>query len=139
MRFLLTLSTACLLALPAFASELDTVPPVTDALVKKECGACHMAFQPKFLSAETWTKIISDLPHHFDEDATLPADKQQAVLAYYTQNAGRSNPGILRISQQSWWLRKHGGVGQTKFTAAKSKANCQACHVTAEKGLYDLD
>jgi len=43
----------------------------------------------------------------------------------------------LRISEQSWWLREHRSVGQSKFTAAKSKANCQACHTGADRGQFE--
>ncbi|HVI50446.1 MAG TPA: hypothetical protein VM661_04480 [Candidatus Sulfotelmatobacter sp.] len=137
MRFLLSVAAACLLAAPAFANDLEYVPAVSDPVVKKECGACHLAYPAKFLNAETWTKITSDLTNHFGEDASLPADKVKTIQAYYTQNAGRSQPGILRISQQSWWLREHRAVGQSKFEKAKSKANCQACHEGADKGQFE--
>jgi hypothetical protein len=137
MRFLISLTAACLLAVPAIAGSLDHVPPVSDAVVKKECGACHLAYPAKLLSAETWIKITGDLPHHFGEDATLSAEKVQTIQAYYSQNAGRSQAGLLRISEQSWWLREHRSVGQSKFTAAKSKANCQACHTGADRGQFE--
>jgi len=137
MRFLLPLTALCLLAAPAFAEELDRVPPVSDAVVKKECGACHLAYPAKFLNAETWTKITSDLSHHFGEDASLPADKLQTIQAYYVKSGGHSQVGLLRISEQSWWLRKHRSVGQSKFATAKSKANCQACHTGADQGQFE--
>ena len=115
MRFLISLTAACLLAVPAFADSWDQVQPVSDPVVKKECSACHLAYPAKYLNAETWTKITGDLAHHFGEDATLPADKVQVIQAYYQQNAGRSQTGALRISEQSWWLLKHRAVGQSKF------------------------
>jgi hypothetical protein len=123
-------------ALPARA-EMDKVAPVTDPTVKKECGACHLAYSPQFLSAQTWTALIADLPHHFGEDAGLPDAPRAAVLAYYTQFAGHSQPGLKRISEQSWWLREHRAVGQAKFAAAKSKANCGACHSHADEGEFE--
>jgi len=126
-----------LTALPVLADELEHVPPVSDAVVKKECGACHLAYPAKFLSAETWGKITGDLSHHFGEDAGLPEAKLKAVQSYYSGNAGRSQAGLLRISDQSWWLREHRSIGKAKLEAAKSKANCGACHSKAEQGIFE--
>jgi len=126
-----------LFAAPLFASELESVPPIANAAAKKECGACHMAFQPQFLSAATWTTIFKDLSNHFGDNASLPDATRKDIEAYYVANAGRSQSGLLRISQQSWYLRQHREVGQAKFAAVKSKANCNACHKTADKGQYE--
>lgn len=132
-----SLLAAGLFAAPAFANELQSVPPITDASAKKECGACHMAFQPAFLSAEAWTKIIADLSNHFGDNASLPEATRAGIEAYYIANAGRSQAGLRRISEQSWYLRQHRGVGQARFAAVKSKANCNACHKQADQGQYE--
>jgi len=138
MRLLPTLTIlACLISAPAMAEDFERVPPVSDAVVQKECGACHIPFPAAFMNTQAWTQLTGDLAHHFGEDASLPADKLKAVQAYYSQNAGRSQAGLVRISQQSWWLREHRAVGQSKFAAAKSKANCQACHTEADKGIFE--
>ncbi len=138
-RFTLAVMAAALFSTPVLAERLNTVPAITNPVVKKECGACHMAYQPKFLGASTWDKILGDLSHHFGEDASLPPQTVDTIKAYYDANAGDSLPGLLRITQQSWWLMRHGGVGHTRFAAAKSKANCLACHKNADKGEYPLD
>ncbi len=133
----LIIAAAFLLPLSAQANELERVPPVSDPVVAKECGSCHLAYPPKFLSAEAWTKIIDTLPQHFGEDASLPDKTRATVQAYYTANAGRSQTGLKRISDQSWWLREHRAVGQSRFAEAKSKANCAACHKQADKGVFE--
>ena len=38
----------------AVADGGERVPPVTDPVVKKECGSCHMAFPPHFLPRRSW-------------------------------------------------------------------------------------
>lgn len=131
--------------LPAMASEFERVPPISDALVKKECGACHMAFQPAFLPAASWSALMGDLSNHFGEDASLPEADAKAIEAYYVAHAGRgsSTTGapVLRITELGWWQRKHrpGEVSQARFDKAGSKAACVACHVGADRGLYEDD
>jgi hypothetical protein len=124
-------------ATTAFGAESERVPPVSDPLVKKECGSCHLAFPPRFLSAEAWGKILDTLPRHFGEDASLPEPTRQTIAAFYAAQAGHSQPGLLRITQQSWWLREHRALGQARFAQAKSRANCVACHSAAEAGIYE--
>ena len=139
-RSILSLSAALLAGLTltaAQANELERVAPVTNPTVLKECGACHLAYSPKFLSAETWTKITDNLSQHFGEDASLPDATRKVVQDFYVAGAGRSQSGLLRISEQSWWLREHRAIGQSKLAAAKSKANCAACHKEADKGLFE--
>ncbi len=81
------LAALLLLASPAYAGN-DWMPPVKDATVQKECGACHMAFQPGFLPARSWTRMMGSLSDHFGEDASLPDDKTEIISAYLTANAG---------------------------------------------------
>ena len=140
MRNVVLVSALMLLAGAAAASEFERVPPVRDAAMLKECGECHMAFQPALLPAASWSRIMSDLPNHFGEDASLPDRLAGEIRAYLTANAGPGDPGLTRITEQSWWQRKH-----RKRSIAwdrpevSSKANCEACHPAAAKGLYDDD
>lgn len=142
------------LAGPAQAGD-DWVPPVTDPLVKKECGACHMAFQPAFLPARSWNKMMDTLSDHFGEDASLPADKAQAIRAYLTNNAGDVMPqgrarkymrhlsaadAPQRITENPDFIRKH-QLPERVWRDPKvvTKSNCPACHVQAERGWYEDD
>ena len=43
-------------------------PPVADALVKEECGSCHLAFAPAMLPAQSWARMMSELKNHFGDD-----------------------------------------------------------------------
>ena len=52
------------------ANADENYRPIKDAVVLKECGACHMAFQPQMLPKRSWGKIMSELPNHFGEDAS---------------------------------------------------------------------
>lgn len=131
------LTLGLLTAMPVLAEEHESVPPVTNPIAKKECGSCHMPFPAKMLSATAWTTILDNLPQHFGENASLPDNLRSQVQTYYAANAGRSQPGLIRITEQSWWLHEHRAVGDTAFHAAKSRANCAACHKGAERGEFE--
>jgi hypothetical protein len=126
---------------PALAGEYDSVPPVTHGATKKECGECHMAFQPALLPAAGWTRLMANLGDHFGEDTELAPELVADIRAYLTANAGPGDPGPIRITEQRWWLRKHrkvrGDVWQRPDI--KSKINCEACHRDAARGVYDDD
>jgi hypothetical protein len=135
-----TLLAAVALLAPALAQELERVPPVTDEAAKKECGACHMAYQPEFLPANSWRRIFADLGNHFGEDASLDDAMRQEILAYYVANAASASAGQapLRITEQRWWVRKHDKeVRQADWAKAKFKGDCTACHARAEQGIYE--
>ncbi len=134
---------------PARAGQ-DRVPPVANAAYKKECGDCHMAFQPQFLAGNSWRAVMGGLADHFGENAALPDAARTEILDYLLANAGggrrvenaapASTPA-LRITDLAWWKKEH---APRKITDAAwlrpsigSKANCAACHPAAEKGDYD--
>ena len=126
---------------------------VTDEATKKECGACHMAFQPRMLPARSWQRIMATLDDHFGEDASLDPETTRAIRDYLVENAadstwrgGKFMRGLakgdtpLRITETPYWRRKHDReVSQRSWQKAGSKANCLACHRYAEKGYYDDD
>lgn len=146
---------AALVALASPARADDWVPPVTDPLVLKECGACHMAFQPAFLPARSWNRMMDELSNHFGEDASLPADKAKAIRDVLTANAGdvvtkgRARkymqwvaPGGTpqRITENPDFARKHRFADTVwKDPKVVTKSNCPACHRAADKGYYDED
>ena len=140
---------------PALAGD-DWVPPIKDPVVLKECGACHMAFQPAFLPARSWNRMMDELSDHFGEDASLPADKAKQIRDYYAANAGdviaagRARkymrwvaPGGTpqRITENPDFERKHRRITDRQWQDPKvvTKSNCPACHRAAEQGLYDDD
>jgi cytochrome c2 len=142
---------------PAFADDDIAMPPVKDATVVKECGACHMVFQPGFLPARSWQKMMSELKDHFGENAELDAATNKRITEYLTANAadksrygGRGMRGVgasatpQRISQLPWFKRKHEkrdriSPATLKRRGAKSVSNCMACHKEADRGYYEDD
>ena len=150
-----TMTLALLLTAPlALAEDDERVPPVTDPVVKKECGSCHMAFPPQFLPRRSWQKLVEGLASHFGEDASLTDAQRAAVLEYHLANAADA-PGAgraaakfassipagetpLRITEVPRWVREHRKIKpeRWKSAAVKSKLNCAACHPQAEAGLF---
>ena len=139
-------------ASPASAGD-DWVPSVRNEVVLKECGTCHMAFQPAFLPSRSWSRMMDGLADHFGDDASLAADKVEIIRTYLTTNAGdvamqgRARkymqwvaPGGTpqRITENPDFLRKHrfpDSVWQAPNVMAKS--NCMACHPAADRGRYE--
>lgn len=143
-----------ILATPALAGD-DWAPPVTHEPTREECGDCHLAFQPAFLPARSWARMMNELADHFGEDASIAADRAAAIKAYLMQNAGDAaggglardfmrwvKPGgtPLRITENPEFLREHDfrpGVWRRPEVVVKS--NCPACHPAAEQGWYEDD
>lgn len=129
-------------------------PPVADALVKEECGSCHIAFAPSMLPASSWQRMMADLKNHFGDDATVDAATAARIGAYLTANAadagGRrygdklqrgvaADDAPLRITELPKWVREHRKVPawEWKHKDVRTRANCAACHADAERGYYD--
>jgi hypothetical protein len=141
-----------LLAATRAAAGDDQVPPVTDPVVRKECGACHMTFQPAFLPARSWRRLVDGLADHFGEDASLPAAQAEIIRTWLAANAGDvAAPGEarkymrsvtpdgapLRITENPAFLRKHRFPESTwKDPKVMTRSNCLACHPAAEHGRY---
>ncbi len=139
-------------AVPAAAND-GRVPPVTDPVVRKECGACHMAFQPTFLPARSWNRLLDGLADHFGEEAGLPTDTVEIIRAYLTANAGDvTSTGIARkylrwvapngtpqrITENPAFLREHRFPEAVwKDPKVVTKSNCLACHGDAQTGRYE--
>ena len=139
----LVLSAALLAPLAANADD-DYMPPVTDQLVKNECGECHMVFQPGFLTAASWRKIMMTLADHFGEDASVDDEIRDKIQSYLVANAGRSYDNSadppLQISQLSWFRDEHSeSEVRWMFLRRKLKtmADCVPCHRDAGRGYYD--
>ena len=137
MRLVLAAIISCTAAAAAWAS--DRFAPVTDAATRKECGSCHMAFQPGLLPARSWTGIMDGLTDHFGEDASLSEELAARIRTYLTDRAGRGDSSVLRITEQRWWMREHRKIGPAQWNKpnVKAKSNCPACHLQAEQGTYE--
>ena len=62
-------------------------PPVTDPVVKEECGSCHLVFAPSMLPASSWTRMMGDLKNHFGDDASVEPAIAKRITEYLTANA----------------------------------------------------
>ncbi len=136
----------CGLATAAHAEDDDDdehMPAVKNTAWQTECGACHVAFPPRLLPAESWQAVMSGLNKHFGSDASLDARTAQEIGAFLEKNAGRSRhrssgKPILRITETEWFQREHDEVPDRtwKNPKIKSAADCAACHTGAEQGNY---
>ena len=143
---------------PSVSADSDRFPAVTYDVTRKECGACHMTFQPQLLPARSWEAIMDNLNNHFGEDAGLDQETTDYIEEYLVKNAadtrrnGFRDYGVLqgiknsqtpiRITDLPYWIHEHTGeLSPTvwKRTDIGSKANCLACHSDADQGYYEDD
>ena len=111
---------------------------------KQECAACHVAFAPGMLPAESWRRLLGNLPQHYGTDASLDAASVNELATWLSANAGtykrvREAPPEDRITRSAWFIRKHDDVPAAawKSSAVKSAANCAACHTHADQGDFN--
>lgn len=121
----------------------ERVAAVTNAKWKTECGACHVAFPPRLLPAESWRAMMSGLDKHFGTDASLDAATTREIGTFLEKQSGggkhaSSGKPVLRITDTSWFKREHDEVPAHvwKNPKVKTPANCAACHLQAERGNY---
>lgn len=118
---------------------------VSAALYQKECGSCHMAYQPSFLPKRSWDKTMKSLDNHFGTDATLDPGDYKTVQNYLAAHASKNDrmtdmkgAVALRISETPYFVREHREVSKKMVTQpeVKSFANCTSCHTKAANGSY---
>ena len=109
----------------------------------KECSACHIAYAPGLLPAESWRKLMSGLDKHFGADASVTPQENQEITAFLVANASNRWTGAgapLRITETQWFKRKHSPeevpAAVWKRASVKSPANCQACHAGADRADF---
>lgn len=115
------------------------------ALYQKECGSCHMAYQPQFLPKRSWDKTMNALDNHFGTDATLDPADHKTIQNYLASHASKNDrmtdmkgAVALRISETPYFVREHREVTKKMVSqpSVKSFANCNACHTQAANGSY---
>jgi len=105
----------------------------------EECASCHVAFPPQLLTKENWQRMMGGLDKHFGVIASLDAKDNKTILDFLQKNAGSGeghSASSLRISKTSWFIDEHHEVSRNTWAipAVKSRSNCTACHVNAERG-----
>lgn len=114
---------------------------------QQECASCHMAFEPRFLPAASWQRIMGNLKNHYGTDASIDAETAASITQWLLPQAGsyrrvsQTPPPEDRITRSAWFVRKHDEIPQSVFKRAsiKSASNCMACHTGTDKGQYDED
>ena len=121
------------------------VMPTNEAW-KTECSACHMAYPPAGLPADSWKAIMGGLDDHFGSDASLDEATMNEISTFLQENAGRQRgpapaEPVLRLTETNWFKRQHHEISSQvwKRESIKSASNCAACHTQAEQGNFDED
>jgi mono/diheme cytochrome c family protein len=133
----------------------DYLRPVTSQTYRETCAECHFAYQPELLPSASWLKILNQLDDHFGEEIEADPDTIKTISDYLKTNAAESSSAELsakimrclgnrvpmRITDIPYIRREHHELNQTLFKRESigSMANCAACHINAEKGIYDDD
>ena len=133
----------------------DYLKPVTSQAYKETCGECHFAYQPELMPSASWLKILNQPDDHFGEKIEADANSIKTISDYLKTNGAENsstkrskkimrclgNQVPLRITDIPYIRRKHHELDPTVFKRESigSMANCTACHITAEKGIYDDD
>jgi hypothetical protein len=127
-----------------------------DSLYNEECGACHLAYPPGLLPAESWEKLMSGLENHFDENAELDGESLAHIANYLEQHSlSRGQPSKMnkmlrnipdiapiRITELPYFIRKHDEIPESmaiKNPKVGSFSRCASCHKEAEKGVFNED
>ena len=135
--------------------EKEYLAPVNNQTYIDKCGACHFAYQPGLLPSGSWEKILDGLEDHFGEAADLDEATQKTIVEYLKTNSAeysRNEQSVkimrslggntpMRITEIPYIQAKHRKINQDVFQRESigSLSNCSACHVTADKGVYDDD
>ncbi|OGG96882.1 MAG: hypothetical protein A2527_00465 [Candidatus Lambdaproteobacteria bacterium RIFOXYD2_FULL_50_16] len=118
-----------------------------------ECGTCHMPYQIELLPKASWAKIMAGLKDHFGEEVSLSsgqtkvlnriftkdaADVSKAARAKMVMNSLAANEAPLRIMDVPYIKNKHQAIKPEVIArkSVRSLANCEACHISAQGGLY---
>jgi hypothetical protein len=129
-------------------------PMPAGKLYGAECGSCHTAYAPGLLPARSWKKMLTELEHHFGEDASLDEAQRAEIEKALSAAAADSQGGTMlmrriaggipaadapqRISGTPFFKYMHDEVPMSFWKRAKigGPANCGACHVRANEGRY---
>ena len=131
--------------------------PATNDLYVRECGSCHFAYQPGWLPAASWKKIMDGLSDHFGDNAELAPEDPKAVAAHLERNAadrvsdkrsakvmrslsGKEPP--MRITELPYIRRKHDEIPVRLIRdnpKVEGLAHCNRCHTQADKGAFNED
>jgi Dihaem cytochrome c len=131
--------------LPARADGGKRLQPASPPTAwQQECAACHIAYPPALLPAESWQRLMAGLQKHFGTDASLDAATTRQLSEWLQREAGTGRrvspaPPEDRITRGAWFLREHREVSTAtwRLPAVQSAARCTACHQQADRGDFN--
>ncbi len=133
----------CLTAPAAMADSQPLQPRSMLPAYQQECAACHLAYPPGLLPAQSWNHLMGGLDRHYGTDASLDPAAVQQISHWLQANAGsykrvQEAPPEDRITRSAWFQRKHRELDAAvwRHASVKSAANCAACHTRAEQGRF---
>ena len=110
---------------------------------------------PELLPSASWLKILNQLDDHFGEELEADPDMIKTISDYLKTNGAENSSAKrskkimrslgsqepMRITDIPYIRRKHHDLDPAvlKRESIGSLANCKACHITAENGIYDDD
>lgn len=129
---------------PALADGGNAMPRQILPAYRQECAACHLAYPPGMLPAQSWSRIMGGLERHYGTDASLDEAQVRQIGAWLQANAGTYKrtgsepPPQDRITRSVWFERKHRQLDASvwKHASVRSAANCAACHTGTERGQF---
>lgn len=126
---------------------------VGDEITKKECGACHMVYGPINLISDSWKLLMSDLPNHFGEDATLDEPTRKHIEDYLLSKSMDASGTMygkmkakkvrkmkklpIRLSTMPGWAGDHkpSKIGPEIWARVNgNKSDCKGCHMPGMGG-----
>ena len=137
-------------------SDKSTAVFVQDKVYIEECGACHLAYPPGLLPAESWRDMMDGLADHFGENAELDKATASDIASYLDQMAlgkGRRsqmskmsrnlpNKAPRRITELPYFIHEHNEIPKRMIINNPdlgSLSQCDSCHKDAQKGVFDED
>ena len=127
-------------------------------LYNEACGECHFAYQPGWLPARSWQKMMEpqELEDHFGDVADMDEEDRLITLKFLLDHSAQTsnyksskkimasikpNETPLRISKTRYLDRKHHKIPKKLIEQkdVKSLAQCNKCHTKANKGSFDDD
>ena len=127
----------------AYAGSPKFQPVQALPVYAQECAACHLAYPPALLPAESWARVMAGLSRHYGTDASLEPGQVQAIGRWLQSEAGTGKkwgmaPTQDRITRSDWFVREHRKVAPEvwRLPGVQSPAQCGACHTRAGLGSF---